>query len=221
MTDTQAPPKRFGILLFPEFQALDAFGVLDALNTLSCRHILSLSVIAATLDPVSTKIRTPPNPLVNSDFSQSVVPTHDFDTAPPLDVLIIPGGAGAKRDDIAPIFDFVKRTYPSLQYLFAVCTGSWIAARAGVLDGKRATSNKASWAGVKALGTNVDWIAHARWVVDGNVWTSSGVSAGIDAVLAFIEHTYGPEEADFITNEMELERQRDPSWDPFAVLYGL
>jgi transcriptional regulator GlxA family with amidase domain len=219
--ESASVPLNFGVLIFPTFQALDAFGPLDALNALSYEVPLNLSIIAATLDPVSTKPRAPVMQSMRSNFAESIVPTHDFSNAPPLDVLIVPGGYGTRADDIEPAIDFIRKVYPSLKYLFTVCTGSWLAARAGVLDGKRATSNKKSWAGTKGLGNNVDWISHARWVVDGNVWTASGVSAGIDAILAFIEEVYGSDAAEKITNGLEYERHKDPSWDPFAEMYGL
>lgn len=61
----------------------------------------------------------------------------------------------------------------------------------------------------------------ARWVVDGNIWTTSGVSAGIDGVFAFIEEVYGKEAAENIQNTLEYDRHRDPSWDPWADLHGL
>ena len=89
-----------------------------------------------------------------------------------MDVLIIPGGQGVREDSITDAIEFVNKVYPKLKYLFTVCTGSWIAARAGVLDGKRATSNKKSWHALKDLGTkegdfggkiqDVDWVSHAR-----------------------------------------------------------
>ncbi|KAI3616342.1 dj-1 family protein [Moniliophthora roreri] len=214
-------PVNFGVLLFPTFQALDVFGPLDALNILSMSFPLNLSIIAKSLDPVSTKHRDQTlNPL-NSNFGESVVPTHDFDNAPPLDVLLIPGGYGVRADDTESLIDFIRRTYPSLKYVITVCTGSWLAARAGILDGKRATSNKASWAGTKVAGPNVKWVSHARWVVDGNIWTSSGVSAGIDVTLAFIEQFYGAKAADKVASTMEYERHTDSTRDPFADKYNL
>lgn len=64
---------------------------------------------------------------------------------------------------------------------------------AGVLDGRRATTNKASYKNVTATNDKVVWVPHARWVVDENIWTTSGVSSGIDGTLAFIECLYGQE----------------------------
>lgn len=115
----------------------------------------------------------------------------------------------------------IKDTYPSLKYLITVCTGSGLAARAGILDGKRATTNKMAWKDMVALGPEVEWIPRARWVTDGNIWTSSGVSAGIDVTLAWIGSVFGEEKAKMIADGIEYTRHEDPKEDPFAELYGL
>ncbi|KAJ8693359.1 hypothetical protein PTI98_008361 [Pleurotus ostreatus] len=188
---TANPPGNWGVLLFPNFAALDVFGPIEALNLLSETVPLNLSLIAKTLDPVPTQ----PHVLGEvSNFTQSV----DL------------------RDEIA----FIRDTYPRLKYLIAVCTGAWLAADSGVLDGHNATTNKAAWA-ERPVNNTVNWIAHARWVVDGNIWTSSGISAGIDAALAFVGEIYGEGLATDIANAMEYERNTDPTRDPFADLYGL
>lgn len=212
-------PLNFGIIVFPGFQALDAFGPLDALNTLSLLRPLNLCVIAETMNPVSTEPPVP-NPH-GSKFAQSIVPTHTFTTVPPLDVLLIPGGLGTSHSEIQSAIDFVKKIYPSLQYLITVCTGAGVAARAGVLDGKRATTNKMSWARNIALRPEVTWVSHARWVVDGNIYTSSGVSAGLDVAFAFIGAVYGEESASKVADVLEYDRHMDSSWDPFAEKYNL
>ncbi|KAL0568263.1 hypothetical protein V5O48_013723 [Marasmius crinis-equi] len=215
-------PVNFGALLFPTFQALDIFGPLDALNILSRKFPLNLSVIGPSLDPISTKYRNPSLNPFNSNFGETVVPTHSVNSPPEsLEVLIVPGGFGTRDDDIGPIIDFIRNNYPSLKYIITVCTGSWLAARAGILDGKRATSNKMSWAGTKEVGPNVKWVSHARWVVDGNIWTASGVAAGIDAMLAFIKEVYGEEAATHCSHVMEYEPHKDASYDPFAELHNL
>lgn len=90
-----------------------------------------------------------------------------------------------------------------------------------MLDGKRATSNKMVWREMSALRPEVEWVARARWVVDGNIWTSSGVSAGIDVTLAWIGEVFGKEKAKGIADWIEYSRHEDPDVDPFAELYGL
>lgn len=138
-----------------------------------------------------------------------------------LEVLIVPGGMGTRAPDLQPEIKFIKDVFPSLRYLITVCTGAGMAARAGVLDGRNATTNKRSWASTIVHGPKTNWITHARWVVDGNIWTSSGVAAGIDATLAFIGDVYGASIAQNLANGMEYQRWENASYDPFADLYGL
>lgn len=74
---------------------------------------------------------------------------------------------------------------------------------------------------VKAECPNVHWVPQARWVQDGNIWTSSGVTAGIDGMFAFVAAHWGEDIAKDLANTLEYERHTDPSWDPFAKVYGL
>jgi transcriptional regulator GlxA family with amidase domain len=74
------------------------------------------------------------------------------------------------------IIEFIKETYPKLRYIISVCSGATLLARAGVLDGKRATTNKSVWEWAVLQGPKVKWVPTARWVVDGNIWTTSGVA---------------------------------------------
>lgn len=134
------PPQKYAVALFTGFQALDVFGPLDALNLLSSSTPLDLYVLSTTLDPVST-IASPPTPGI---IGQSIVPSHTYKDAPTdIEVLLVPGGRGTRNLELTqPVVDFIKATFPSLRYLLTVCTGSSLAARSGVLDGKNATSNK-------------------------------------------------------------------------------
>lgn len=136
-TDNNLPTK-YAMLLFNGFQALDVFGPMDILNTLSINHTLELSILSTDLNPVSTKIE--------GVFSvgQSIVPTHTLEDAPDdIEVLLVPGGRGSLNTERTQVdVDFIKSTFPKLRYFLTVCTGSILAARAGVLDSKDATSNK-------------------------------------------------------------------------------
>ncbi|KAH0556699.1 hypothetical protein GP486_005512 [Trichoglossum hirsutum] len=139
-----ALPTRFGLLLYPQWEVLDVFGPAEALNVLSrpefgagYKHF-SLSIISTTLEPV-------PAMAAGNPFQQALTPTHTVDNAPPLDVLLVPGGLGSGSKDTDPLVKFIRDRYPSLMYLITVCTGADLAARAGVLDGRKATTNKAAW----------------------------------------------------------------------------
>ncbi|KAL7267414.1 hypothetical protein RUND412_010002 [Rhizina undulata] len=211
-------PVHYGIVLFPAFEVLDVFGPLSVLNFLSISQPIDLSIIAADLSPVITRL---PFNAISSNFFESVNPTHTFDSPPEkLDVLIVPGGPGTRATNLQPLRDYITATYPELQYLVTICTGSAVVAQTGILDGKKATSNKAAWGWVTSQGPKVYWKGHARWVVDGNIWTSSGVAAGLDATFAFVKYLYGDEIATNIANTLEYERHQDPSWDPFADIWN-
>lgn len=122
---------------------------------------------------------------------QHLIPTHAFEGSPDLDVLIILGGMGCFDPDqpgtgqpnpaiIDPIVKFIKRRHPKLQYLMAVCTGAGIVARTDLLDGTRDTTFKGAFSAMKQWWPEVQWVHSARWVVEGNIWTSSRVCAGTD-----------------------------------------
>lgn len=98
-----------------------------------------------------------------------------------MDVLLIPGGLGNRlleQNNDTAVEDFTAARYLKLKYLLSVCTDAVSIANSGVLDGKKATSNKAAWKWVVTYGKEVTWVPTARWVVGGNTWTSSGVAAG-------------------------------------------
>ncbi|PGG96440.1 hypothetical protein AJ79_09592 [Helicocarpus griseus UAMH5409] len=213
----EAPPKHYAALIFPGFQALDLFGPLDILNLLGKGREIKLSLIGPTMDPVSTDDPEPNSNKFNSTSYQSVVPTHTYETAPKdIEVLLLPGGAGTRHDEtVEPVIKFVADIYPKLRYLLTVCTGSSVAARAGILDGKNATTNKLRFQDISKANPQVQWKQRARWVVDGNIWTSSGISAGIDNMLAFVEHAYNRTTAKTMAKVLEYEWNENSEDDPF------
>ena len=182
-------------------------------NDISTNYELKLSVIAATLDPVSTQWEG------RHSTGQSVVPTVTFAEISDLDVLLIPGGFGGMEPG-EQVLEFLRKIVPRTKHVITICNGSAVLAMSGTLDGRRATTNKAYWKTCTASGPKVNWVAKARWVQDGNIWTSSGVSAGIDAMLAWTEAVFGEEMASHIANGTEFTRAKSSSDDPFAALYG-
>ncbi|KAH8726571.1 DJ-1/PfpI family protein-like protein [Phaeosphaeriaceae sp. PMI808] len=220
-------PTKIGVILFPGFQLLDAAGPLDAFCLLSNSNTLELSILAATLDP--TRTQTWVQDKQGSNFSQGLVPTHTFDNAPQdLDMLLLPGGLGARgpkgEENTGPVVEYLKKTdlsgNGSIKWVLTVCTGSEILARTGLLDGRNATTNKRAFNDVKAKHPQVNWVVKARWVVDGNIWTSSGISAGMDLAFAWMAEVFGEETANYVADRSEYERNMDPLNDRYAERWG-
>ncbi|CUA74817.1 hypothetical protein RSOLAG22IIIB_11514 [Rhizoctonia solani] len=165
--------------------------------------------IAANMHPVPTLAG--PRLIPSKTFSQ--VRSTQYD------VILVPGGAFRTSAEVSPtIVNFVKNQTPGLKYLLSVCTGAWIVANAGVLDGKNATTNKALF--TNETSENINWIAKARWVVDGNIWTSSGVSAGGDMAHAWMKDVVGDNFTTVTRNIVEW-RAAEQGDDPFAEAWGL
>ncbi|KAL8712679.1 MAG: hypothetical protein Q9220_003211 [cf. Caloplaca sp. 1 TL-2023] len=222
-----SPPPKTTLLLFPAFEPLDAMGPLNALADLARHTPLTLSIIAPSLSPIST---CSPLSKYSPGFGVSVSPTHTIANPPAeIEVLVVPGGDGLLLGEdeggmVEDLVGFVRETYPRLQYIISICNGATLLARAGILNGKRATTNKklfdeiiaSSGSGESSKEKKIEWVRKARWVEDGNVWTSSGVSAGVDCVLAWIGRVWGEDVAEGVAGGMEWNRWREGGEDPWA-----
>jgi len=112
----------------------------------------------------------------------------------------------------------LKSLAMNAKFILTVCTGSILLSRTGILMGRRATSNKRLFAWTKTA-PGVNWIKKARWVKDGTIYTSSGVSAGTDMALGFVSELLGNSAAKQVSREIEYEWNEDPGYDPFSELY--
>ncbi|KAF3917071.1 hypothetical protein ABW20_dc0101256 [Dactylellina cionopaga] len=214
-----AKPRSIGIVAFRGWQPLDIMGPFDALWGLSRK--VPLNVYFLNAEGGTTTNFIPGTTAEGSQVAAVINVDYTLANPPPLDVVLVPGGLGTRQPEaeLAPYIDFVKKVYPSLQYLISVCTGASILARAGLLDGKQATTNKKAWKFVTQFGTGVKWQPRARYVHDQNIWTTSGVSAGTDGVLGWIESIWGAEIANDIANDMEWNRS-PADGDKFGELFG-
>ena len=210
-----------GILLFPGFEMLDAYGPMEMWGSLkhapaqqwggeSKRTDIRLVTVAAKAGPVASN----QGPKTVADFG--------FADAPQLDYLLVPGGIGAIPlvQDVTTL-DWLRARAKKARLVMSVCNGASLLAAAGILDGRAATTNKMAFKTSTAPGPKVNWIAKARWVDDGTVVTSSGVSAGMDMTIAVIARLYGQPLADWVARMTEYEPHRDAAWDPFSAMAGL
>ncbi|MDP7391798.1 MAG: DJ-1/PfpI family protein [Alphaproteobacteria bacterium] len=154
---------------------------------------------------------------VKSGEGPSTIADYSFEDAPDFDILLIPGGFGTRAAvSNDALLAKIAAMSAKADVTATVCTGSAVLARTGLLDGRPATSNKVAWDWVLEQGPKVDWKRQARWVDDGDIVTSSGVSAGIDMALDLIARLRGEEIAVNSARYMEYIWNRDPANDPFA-----
>lgn len=191
----------FGILIFDEVEELDFVGPWEMLTMWSkvAAGPGNCLVVAQSPGPVRCAKGLSVNPHVS------------FADCPPLDYLLIPGGQGTRTEvGNQVLLDFVSTQAKTCKAVLSVCTGAFVLHAAGLLSGKRATTHWGSLERLRALG-DVE-VVEARYVEDAGVWSSAGVSAGIDLMLAFIASVAGADAAGKVQFAAE--------YYPSAVRYG-
>jgi transcriptional regulator GlxA family with amidase domain len=132
----------------------------------------------------------------------TVTPRFSLADTPSPDVLIVPGGDGSRRLlTHSGFLAWLQVQQTRVEVMASVCTGALALARAGLLAGKRATTHHDAFDRLPELEPTVTVVRNARYVRDGNVWTSGGISAGIDMSLAIVEELLHSNDA--VTQEME------------------
>ena len=187
-------PRRIGMLIFPRLTQLDMTGPYEVLARLPDTKV---ELVAATRDPVTT------------DRGMQIVPTVTYDTCPPLDIVMVPGGPGQQdlMEDAAAL-SFLRHQAAGAQYVTSVCTGSLVLGAAGLLKGKRATSH---WAAVDLLPLLGAIPVREQVVIDGNVVTGAGVTSGIDFALRLAAILDGEAVAREI--QLQIEYEPEPPFD--------
>jgi transcriptional regulator GlxA family with amidase domain len=134
-----------------------------------------------------------------------VLPDHTFADAPALDVVLVPGGEGTTREKENPcLLAWLRDVAARATWVTSVCTGAQILHAAGPARGKRVTTH---WSFIETLRAEPDLtvLEHRRWVRDGNVVTSAGVSAGIDMALWLVGQLHGPDAARTVQHFIEYD----------------
>jgi len=196
---------RCGMLVFPNLTQLDLTGPYEIL----CRMPGSkVSLIWKNLDPVRT------------EHGLTILPSATFETCGPLDLVLVPGGGGINPllED-AETLAFLRRAAAGARYVVSVCTGALVLGAAGLLRGRRATTHWMSRDLLPAFGALP---VAERVVVDGNVFTGGGVTAGIDVALSVAAEIYGRAAAEAIQLAVEYDPQPQfaagsPERAPLAV----
>ncbi len=192
---------RVNVLLFDDFETLDAFGPVEILGKIEGYELHYGSLYGGEIiSAQDTRIMTERIDLVNTDG-----------------LLVVPGGKGTRTYvDNGAFLASLKMAAEQAAYCLSICTGSALLAKTGLLDGKEATTNKKAFDWVRSVGEHVQWKEKARWVADGKYYTSSGVSAGIDMTLGFVRDMLGEEKAWEIANHIEYIWNSDCENDLFC-----
>jgi cyclohexyl-isocyanide hydratase len=191
-----------GFVIFQGITQLDFTGPFEVLSRLGTPPSLSApSKFAHSKVHVIAKTMLP----VVSDRGLGILPTCSFENCPPLDLICVPGGAGVVEAlaDVETV-DFIRRQGGRAEYVTSVCMGAFLLGAAGLLRGRRAAAH---WAYVDLLPLVGAQHEKGRVVRDGNVFTSGGVSAGIDFAFSIVAELAGPE----VTQAVQLGIEYDPS----------
>lgn len=174
-----------GILVFDGVDELDFVGPLDVFA-----YAAMLSQNKGRIVTIGTRT----GPLQGGNGLRFLT-DHNIVDAPPLDVLIIPGGSGTDQlVDEQPVLDWIRETAAAATWLCSVCSGSFVLQAAGLVEGRRITTHSMGVERLR-LANSGHPVENQRYVVDGNMVTSQGVSAGIDMSLWVVGQLYGEDHA--------------------------
>jgi transcriptional regulator GlxA family with amidase domain len=198
-----AQPRNVGILIFPDVEILDFCGPFEV--------FASASLPAETEGGPETRLFAvftvaERSELVACRGGLLVQPNHTLADHPPLDLVVVPGGYGTRREQENPVvLDWIARQRRSGALTTSVCTGAFLLGAAGLLDGRRATTHWTTIDGLRANHPTTEVLADARVVDEGEIITSAGVSAGIDMALHVVRRLHGDEVARRTARDMEYD----------------
>ena len=204
-----------GILLFDEVEVLDFAGPFEVFSRtrLSPGIESRRSEVSAPFHVFTVAVG---GDLVTATGGLRVLPDFATNVAPPIDVLVVPGGFGTRAllHDVA-LLTWIRHVATSAHRVTSVCTGALLLASAGLLAGRRATTHWGALALLKEIDQTIQVETHLRVVEDGIV-TSAGVSAGIDMAFAIVEAMHGRAVADETARYMDYPRhdQREQTATP-------
>ena len=183
-----------GILLYPDAEELDWAGPFEVFGMAAMGKDLAVKTIAQTQDPVVCA------------KGLRVLPDYDFESAPPLDVVVVPGGQGSRVEMDNPVLvDWLAAAAAPCTWVTSVCTGSILLCRAGLAKGCEITTHWGYIETLRELAPDSKVLEDVRYVRDGRVVTSAGVSAGIDMSLWLVGEIYGADHARLTRKWMQYD----------------
>jgi transcriptional regulator GlxA family with amidase domain len=201
----QPKTRNVGILIFEGVELLDFCGPYEAFSATGRygdEKLFNTFTVAEQDGPIAAAAGT------------RFLPDYTFATAPAIDILVVPGGMGTRREIENPVvIDWIRTISGEAELTTSVCTGSFLIAKAGSLgDGSKATTHWGSIERMRETFPGVEVLENVRFVDDGTVISSAGVSAGIDMALHVIERLCGTDAAASSARLMEYDY-----WQPAAT----
>jgi transcriptional regulator GlxA family with amidase domain len=200
-----------GILVYPDFQLLDAAGPISVFEIAAryAGHSLSIKVLAAT-----------PGPVRSSSGVEMLA--RGFKPSGAISTLIVVGGQGIRAAATCEqTLAFARSMAKRGVRIASVCSGAYMLAEAGLLDGRRATTHWERTRHFLAAYPQVKLEPDRIYVRDGNIWSSAGISAGIDLALAMVTEDYGEEIAQKTARQLVLYHRRSGGQSQFSSLLEL
>ena len=196
--------EEIAFLLFDNYETLDVFGPAEIFGRLTDLYTLKFYSLEGGI--VTNRHQVPIMTEKLADINKKPF------------VFLIPGGLGTRVEvNNDKLITSIKDISLTSTYVMTVCTGSALLAKTGLLDKRKATSNKRAFAWVVTNGPDVQWDKEARWKVDENYYTSSGVSAGMDMALGFLADRHGLDFARNVAWEIEYNWIEDKDNDTFTA----
>jgi transcriptional regulator GlxA family with amidase domain len=203
VTSSPGRPRNVGILIFPDVEILDFCGPFEVFASATLPAQTDGGAETRLFEVFTVAERAE---LVACRGGLLVQPNHTIDDHPPLDLVVIPGGYGTRREQGNPvILDWIARQRRTGALTTSVCTGAFLLGAAGLLDGLRATTHWTTIDGLRTSLPTTDVLADARVVDEGEIITSAGVSAGIDMALHVVRRLHGDEVALRTARDMEYD----------------
>ena len=197
-----------GIFIFDEVEVLDFAGPFEVFSrTRLLKGAESRrSNDSAPFNPFTVSIDTKP---LTATGGLKIIADYTFNNFPKIDILIVPGGYGTRtllNNEI--LLKWIKAVSDKANITASVCTGSLLLAKAGLLEGKRATTHWGAIEALKSISKDIQVITERR-VVNDEIITSSGVSSGIDMAFMIVENLYGEEVASDTSKYIEFHRYKE------------
>ncbi|RDI99397.1 GlxA family transcriptional regulator [Dyella solisilvae] len=200
--------QRIGFLVYPGFQimSLAAASVFEFANLTLRRTNYEVHVVSESGGPIASSLGAP--------IQTEAIGRQRFDT------LLIGGGVGVPAVS-ASLLDIVRKSPRRSRRVAAICTGAFLLAQAGLLDGRRATTHWLVAQRLKQEHAAVTVEEDRIFIIDGDIWTSAGMSAGIDLALAMVEKDLGSEVARQVAQKLVIYHRRTGGQSQFSALLEL